>query len=239
RRLYHALDAAAGEAMALQRMGIVGTALGRMDEARDFLHEGLRMAEHAMMRPHCLVRLYAALGRNRLEAGDLTASLQAVEAGLTVEAEHGSCVTCNVMLYPISTMAFAMQGNFAKAQHYAAKAEEVAIAFGSHYFLGLTSQVQGMVHGLREEWAPAMQKLHNAKQEYAAINVMYEVARSDLVRAWVLMRRGKATDLLMAGRLLAGVLPTFLKLGSAAMVAQARSAMTQMRAVRALSKMQT
>jgi hypothetical protein len=237
RRLYHELDAAAGEAMALQRMGVVGTALGRMDEARDFLHAGLRLAEHAMMRPHCLVRLYAALGRNRLEAGDLNASLQAVEAGLNVEAEHGSCVMCNVMLYPISSMAFAMHGDFATAQHYAAKAEASAIAFGSHYFLGLTAQVHGMLHGLRDEWAPAMQKLQQAKQEFAAINVIYEAARSDLFRASVLMRRGKATDLLTAGRLLTGVLPTFIKLGSAAMVAQARSAMKQMRAVQALSKM--
>jgi len=229
RQIYHELDAAAGEAMALQRMGVVGTALGRMDQSRDFLHDGIRLAEKAMMQSHCLVRLFATLGRNRLEAGDVKASLDAVERGLAVEAQHGSCVTCNVMLYPISTMAFAMNGNLDEAHHYAAKAEESAIAFGSHYFFGLTYQVQGMLHGLREEWAAAMQKLEKAKQEFEAIKVIYEVARSDLFRASVLMRRGKAIDFLSAGRLLTGVLPTFIKLGSEAMAAQARSAMKQIK----------
>src|SRR5262249_27440596 len=116
RRLYREIGAAAGEAIALQRLGVVGTALGRMAEAQDSLHEGIRIAEQAMMKPHCLVRLNAALGRNRLEAGDPQNSLQAVEAALQVEAEHGRCVTCNVMLYPIATMAFAMSGHLDQAQ---------------------------------------------------------------------------------------------------------------------------
>src|SRR5262245_65713591 len=89
RQLYREIGAAAGEAIALQRLGVVGTALGRMAEARDSLHEGIRIAEQAMMKPHCLVRLNAALGRNRLEAGDSQNSLQAVEAGLQGEAGHG------------------------------------------------------------------------------------------------------------------------------------------------------
>src|SRR5262249_57826071 len=134
-----------------------------------------RIAEQAMMKPHCLVRLNAALGRNRLEAGDPQNSLQAVEAALQVEAEHGRCVTCNVMLYPIATMAFAMSGHLDQAQHYAAKAEESATAFGSHYFLGLTYQVQGMLYGLRNEWLGAIRKLKEAKQEFHTIKVIYEV----------------------------------------------------------------
>src|SRR5262245_19979600 len=228
RQLYREIGAAAGEAMALQRLGVVGTALGRMAEARDYLNEGIRIAGHAMMKPHCLVRLYASLGRNRLEAGDLRNCIQAVEAGLQVEAQHGRCVTCNVMLYPIATMAFAMSGHLDQAQHYAAKAEESATAFGSHYFLGLTYQVQGMLYGLRNEWMPALQKLKRAKEEFHAIKVIYEVARSDLFRASVLMRRAHLKDYFEAGRLVVGVLPTFIQLGAEAMAGQARAALKQM-----------
>lgn len=228
RRIYHEIDAAAGEAVALQRMGVAGTALGRMTEARDYFYEGIRLAEKAMMRSHCLVRLYAGLGRNRLEAGDIAGSLQAVEAGIEVETMHGRCVTCNVMLYPISAMAFAMDGNFEKATQYSTKADESATAFGSHYFFGLTYQVQGMLLSLHKEWLPSIQKLKQAKKEFQTIGVIYEAARSDLFRASVLMRRAKAKDYLEAGGLLARVLPTFVKLGSETMAAQARSAMKQM-----------
>lgn len=229
RRLYQEIGAAGGEAIALQRLGVVATALGRLDEGHEYLQEGLRIAEQAMMKPHCLVRLYAALGRNRLEAAEYPGLLKAVEAGLEVEAQHGHCVTCNVMLYPVATMAFLTNGDLEKAQFYAAKAEESATAFGSNYFFGLTCQVQGMVHGFREEWEAAIQKLRKAKQEFEKINVIYEAARSDLFHASVLMRRGRAKDYLEAGRLISGVLPTFIKLGAEAMTAQARSALKQIR----------
>ncbi len=229
REHYAEIDAAAGEAIALQRLGVVGTALGQMEEAQEYIQKGIQIAEKAMMKPHCLVRLYAALARNRLEAADYPGLLKAVQAGLEVEAQHGHCITCNVMLYPVATMAFLTSGNMEKAQFYAAKADESATAFGSNYFFGLTYQVQGMVHGFREEWEAATQKLRKAKQEFEKINVIYEAARSDLFRASVLMRRGRAKDYLEAGRLISGVLPTFIKLGAEAMAAQARSAMKQMR----------
>jgi hypothetical protein len=116
-----------------------------------------------------------------------------------------------------------------KARFYAAKAEESARAFGSHYFLGLTYQAQGMFHGLLEEWDAALDKLKQAKQEFQAIRQDYEIARSDLFRAFVLMRRGRLKDYLTASSALRNALPTFIKLGAETMVAQARSALKQMR----------
>ncbi len=156
---------------------------------------------------------------------------EAVEAGLAVEANHGLCVTCNVMLYPISTMGFAVNGNMAKARFYAVKAEESAKAFGSHLFLGLTYQAQGMLYGLLEQWDSAFDKLKQAKKEFQAIRQDYEIARSDLFRAFVLMRRGQPKDYLEAGHLLTGALPTFVELGAETMMVQARSAIKQMRMV--------
>jgi hypothetical protein len=43
----------------LQRLGVVLTAGGRTDEAWDVLGEGLVAAERAIMRSHCLTRIFA------------------------------------------------------------------------------------------------------------------------------------------------------------------------------------
>jgi hypothetical protein len=164
-----------------------------------------------------------------MQAGDYAGVREAVEAGLAVEANHGLCVTCNVMLYPVSAMGFAVNGELDKARFYAVKAEESAQAFGSHLFLGITYQAQGMLHGLLKEWDSAFDKLKQAKQEFQAIRQDFEIARSNLFRAFVLMRRGLPKDYLTATRLVAGALPTFVKLGAETMIAQARSALKQMR----------
>ena len=68
-------------------------------------------------------------------------------------------------------MGFAVNGDMNKARFYAAKAEESAKAFGSHFFLGLTYQAQGMLHGLLEEWTPAFEKLQQAKKEFEIVAV--------------------------------------------------------------------
>ena len=231
RDLYAKLDAAAGEAMALQRLAVVETALGRLQEAERHVQEGLALAEQALMKPHCLVRLYATLGKNRLEAVDYKGVLSAVEAGLAVEEKHGLCITCNVMLYPVATMGYALNGNMQTARLYADKAEKSAQLYGSHFFLGLAHQANGMLHGLIEEWKPAFQFLESARQEFQAISEDYEIARTDLFQAFLRMRKGKTVDLLKATRLVSKALPVFVSLGAEALAAQARSALKQMQAL--------
>ncbi len=228
---YTKLDAAAGEAMALQRIAVVETALGRLKEAESHIQEGLVIAERALMKPHCLVRLYATLAKNRMEAVDHKGVLDAVIAGLAVEEQHGLCITCNVMLYPITVMGYALNGDMQTARIYADKAEESAQAYGSHFFLGLAHQAKGMLHGLAEEWKPAFQLLESARQEFEAISQDYEIARTDLFLAFLRMRKGKSADLLKATRLVSKALPVFVSLGAEALAAQARSAFKQMHAL--------
>src|SRR5262245_1753350 len=73
-RLYRQIGAASGEALACQRLGVLQTAGGRLDEALAVLEEGVVAAERALMRAHCLTRLYAAMARNRLAADDREAA---------------------------------------------------------------------------------------------------------------------------------------------------------------------
>jgi hypothetical protein len=69
-----------GEALACQRLGVLQTAQGRLEAGRETLEEGAVVAERAVMRAHCLTRIYAAMARNRLEAGDLAAALTCYRA---------------------------------------------------------------------------------------------------------------------------------------------------------------
>jgi len=83
-RLYSEIGAASGEAIARQRLGLVLTAQGRLEEAREMLQEGAAVAERAIMRAHCLTRVYATLAHNRLVADDLEAADQALGLGLSM-----------------------------------------------------------------------------------------------------------------------------------------------------------
>jgi hypothetical protein len=77
----------------------------------------------------------------------------------------------------------------------------------------------------------ASTEILRAKREFEATKQDYEIARSDLFRAFVLMRRGQLKDYLTASSALRNALPTFIKLGAETMVAQARSALKQMRSL--------
>jgi hypothetical protein len=72
-------------------------------------------------------------------------------------------------------------------------------------------------------------EIQRAKREFGATKQDYAIGRSDLFRAFVLMRWGQPQDYLTASSALRNALPTFIKLGAETMVAQARSALKQMR----------
>src|SRR5688500_9958498 len=88
-RLYRVIGGAYGEALACQRLGVLQTARGQLTEGLTTLEEGLVAAEHALMRAHCLTRLYAAIARNRMMAIDLPAADHALDLGLAMSARHG------------------------------------------------------------------------------------------------------------------------------------------------------
>lgn len=219
--------------MALQRLGVVVTALGRWEEARQLLERGLEVAEGASMRGHCLVRLYAALGRNRLEAGDYAGARIAVDAGLRVESEAGRCVTCSVLLYPAAAVAYAGTGELGRATELAETAVALAREYGSAYFLGLAEQATGMVAMLVGEQGSTLAAFERARTHFQTIPQPYEIARTDLMQGFAHLRRARPSDLVAAGRLAARALPVFVRLGASASAAQSRSMLRQLRAMRA------
>lgn len=87
-QLYREIGAASGEALACQRLGVVQTARGQLAEGLATLHEGLAAAERALMRAHCLTRVYATIVRNRLDAADVLAADHALTLGLSMSASR-------------------------------------------------------------------------------------------------------------------------------------------------------
>ena len=130
-RLYAEIGAASGESLARQRLGLVLTAQGRLEEAKATLQEGAAVAERAIMRAHCLTRVYATLAHNRLVAGDLPAADQALDLGLAMSERHGNCATCDALLLPIAVNVRVAQDQLEDAAALSRRLDESAGEYGS------------------------------------------------------------------------------------------------------------
>ncbi|MGH9335331.1 MAG: ATP-binding protein, partial [Vicinamibacteria bacterium] len=91
--LYRKIGSASGEALTLQRLGVLLTARGALEEGMSALEEGSSAAERATMRSHCLTRLYASMARNRLAAGEPQAAEELIVTGEETARRHGHCLT--------------------------------------------------------------------------------------------------------------------------------------------------
>jgi tetratricopeptide (TPR) repeat protein len=141
--LHREIGAASGEALASQQLGVLLTDRGRLDEARTILEEGLLAAEHAILRAHCLTRLYAALARNRLVAGDTPGAAEAVGQGLAMSERHGHCITCDALLLPAAIGVRAAQMDWSAAEAFCQKLDEAAAEYGSRTWLAMARQARG------------------------------------------------------------------------------------------------
>jgi len=116
--LFRQIGAAGGEAQSLQRLGVLQTEQGRLDEALSTLEDGVVAAKHALLRAHLLGRLHAAIAHNRLLAGDLPAAAQALALGQALTESHGHCPLCESLLLPVAVSVRIAQGDLAAAEEY-------------------------------------------------------------------------------------------------------------------------
>ena len=126
---FRQVGSASGEALSLQRLGVLLTARGQLEQSRALLDEGILAGERAAMRSHCLTRLHASLTRNRLAAGDHDGAYASLQEGLAEAARHGHCATCNSLLLPEAVRVELARGNLRAAESYAKKLEDVADRF--------------------------------------------------------------------------------------------------------------
>jgi hypothetical protein len=145
------------------------TARGQLDEGLAVLFQGQVAAERALMRAHCLTRIYAATARNRLAANDLSAADQALSLGLAMSERHGNCTTCDALLLPIAVSTRVAQGSFALAEDFCRQLDMAAEQYGGHMWVAMAQQARG-------ELASAQSRLEEALSLYTVAHEAFERA---------------------------------------------------------------
>jgi tetratricopeptide (TPR) repeat protein len=193
--LHRELGAASGEALAWQRLGVLQTARGQLGEAMTSFDEGVMVAERAVMRAHCLTRLYASMTRNRLAAGEVEAADQYLALGLAMGERHGNCATCDALLLPAAVSVRAAQADFETAETFCQKMDEAADRYASHVWVAMARQSRGELAAARGDVDAALGHYSEAHAAYSAAGDEYEAARCLATIAALRQKRGAHHDL--------------------------------------------
>jgi predicted negative regulator of RcsB-dependent stress response len=188
-QLYHKLGAAAGEALACQHLGVLQTAQGKLDQALASLEDGVVAAKRALLRGHLLARLYAAMARNRLLAGDLVAADYALSSGLDLTRHHGHCTICESLLLPVAVSLRIAQGDLAAAEEFDRQLAAAARRYGSRTWLALASQAQGELAHARGDVDAALEHYEEAHAGFQAAD--NQVAALQCLEATTRLRQGR------------------------------------------------
>ena len=194
-QLYREIGAASGEALACQRLGVLQTARGQLAEGQTTLEEGVMAAEQALMRAHCLARLYAAMARNRLAAGDLNAAEQALALGLAMSERHGHCATCDALLLPAAVSVRIAAGDFAAAERFCHQLDGAAEQYASGMWLAMARQSRAELAAAQGRLDAALDDYAAAQAGYATAGNEYEAARCLAAAAALRLTRGAPDDL--------------------------------------------
>jgi predicted negative regulator of RcsB-dependent stress response len=176
-RLYSEIGAASGEAIARQRLGLVLTAKGLLEEAKTVLQEGAAVAERAIMRAHCLTRVYATLTHNRLVAGDMEGAGQALELGLAMSERHGNCSTCDALLLPVAVSLRIAQNDLDQAESFLKRLDAAANEYRSQMWRAMALQSRAELSAARGNLEEAIHSYQNAQQDFLQAGNHYEAGR--------------------------------------------------------------
>lgn len=176
-QLNREIGAASGEALACQRLGALQTARGQLAEGLATLEEGVLAAERALMRAHCLTRLYASMARNRLAAGDVRAAGQVLVLGLAMSERHGHCTTCDALLLPAAVSVRLAEGDFNAAERFCRHLDEAAEQYSSRVWLAMARQSRGELAAAQGRLDDALADYAEAWAGFASAGNEYEVTR--------------------------------------------------------------
>ena len=174
---FRQVESACGEAISLQRLAVLLTARGELEESRTLLDEGLVIGGRAAMRSHCLTRIHAALARNRLAAGDRQAARSSLEEGLAEAARHGNCATCSALLLPEAVRVALVWKDLDGAERYAAQLEDVARRYASRAWTAMAEQARSRVLAASGDLEAAFETSERARRAFDEIGAPYDAAR--------------------------------------------------------------
>jgi len=193
-KLYHEIGTASGEALALQRLGTLLTARGQFDEAMILFEEGVIVAERAIMRAHCLTRLYASMTRNRLMAGETDAAYHYLALGLAMSERHGHCATCHALLYPAAVSVHIAQGALPVAEEFCKQLEDAAGEYQSRAWVAMARQARGELANAQNDLETALTRYEEASSAFKATGNEYESARCLTAMAQIRRKRKSPGD---------------------------------------------
>ena len=193
-QLYREIGAASGEAVACQRLGVVQTARGQLVEGLATLHEGLAAAERALMRAHCLTRVYATIVRNRLAAADLLAADHTLTLGLATSERHGNCATCDALLLPVAISVRIAQGDLVGAETFCRQLDQAAEKYASHLWVAMARQSRGELEAAQGKLDDALKYFAEALAGFRSAGNEYEAARCLTAIASIRLARNAAGD---------------------------------------------
>ena len=173
-RLHRQIGSAAGEALACQRLGVLLTAQGEIDKALRVLEEGIMAGERAIMRAHCLTRLYAALTSNRLACGDIITAQQTLALGMTMRDRHGNCKSCDSLLLPVAVSASIAQHDLTSAEEFCQQLDLAATRYGSQAWRAMAAKAYGELGLARKNYHQAFQYFTAASRDFEAAGHAYE-----------------------------------------------------------------
>jgi tetratricopeptide (TPR) repeat protein len=193
-QLYRQIGAAGGEALACQRLSMLQTARGQLEDAMTTLEEGIVAAQRALLRSHCLTRLYASMTRNRLTAGDLPAAEHALSQGLAMSDRHGHCSTCDSLLLPAAVSVRVAQDDLPAAADFCRQLDEAAARYGSHTWVAMARQAQGELAAACGDLEEALNCYTQAFDDYQDSDYAYQAALCLAAEADLLERRHSPGD---------------------------------------------
>jgi predicted negative regulator of RcsB-dependent stress response len=201
-KLYRELGAASGEALAWQRLGVLQTARGQLKDGLSSFEEGIQAAERAVMRAHCLARLYASMTRNRLLAEDLQSADHYLSVGLEMSQRHGNCATCNALLLPAAVSLRIAQDELQQAEQFYNQLEEAAEKYASRIWVAMARQAQGELLASKNRLGEAIENYEEAYEAYQTAGYEYEAARclSAMADLYAARRSPKNEQLAAAAR---------------------------------------
>lgn len=155
-------------------------------------------AERAVMRAHCLTRLYASMTRNRLLAGEIGAAGHYLALGLMMSERHGHCATCHALLYPAAVSLHIARGQLSLAEDFCRQLEDAAKQYQSRAWVAMARQARGELSIARNDLETALTCYEEASQAFKDMGNEYESARCLAAMAEIRRKRKSPGDAKLA-----------------------------------------
>ncbi len=209
--LQRSSGSALAEAFTLERLGILLTARGRVEEGMSVLAEGVIAAERGALRRHGLTRLNASLARNRLVAGAVYAAEDCIRQASETAARHGDCAVCDAHFRPAAIRVALARGRIGDAEAESAQLEAIAVRRGGRVFEAIARAARAQVLAAQGRWHEAHSAAEEARQVFLSVDAVFEAARCLIIESQALRARAATgpDDLLLANRVASAAAEVF------------------------------